>query len=154
MRRFALALSLLALASPVLADVPRNAIGRTQPLHQASKPAMPFEQAVVPPPMRPDEAPASILVRHTREDMTKLGKLDRNLSQACQLGVFRELKPSKMIAVSKDATLGVAFGHGLGLVDPKKLADPSKVYYFYHGSTTLCLVRVEDNWNQAYARSR
>jgi hypothetical protein len=84
----------------------------------------------------------------------KLGKLDKRLSEACQLGVFRELKPSKMVAVSKNATLGAAFGHGLGLVDPKKLADSTKVYYFYHASTPFCMVRAEDNWDPAYARSR
>ena len=44
--------------------------------------------------------------------------------------------------------------HGLGLVDPKKLADTTKVYYFYHGSTSLCMVRAEDNWDPAHARSR
>ncbi len=115
---------------------------------------MPLEQAVAPPMFRPDEHPAGIVVRRVPDGMDKLGKLDKRLSEACQLGVFRERKPSKMVAVSKNATLGAAFGHGLGLVDPRKLADSTKVYYFYHGSTSLCMVRAEDNWDPAYARSR
>ena len=155
MRRIALCLLMLAFATvPVQADSSRNALTRTSPAHLAPTLKMPLEQAVAPPMFRPDEYPSGILVRRIPEGMAKLGKVDKRLSEACQLGVFRELKPSKMIAVSKDATLGVAFGHGFGLVDPKKLADSTKVYYFYHGSTTLCTVRAEDNWDPAHARSR
>ncbi len=155
MRRIALSLLTMLLVSvPALADSKRDALWRTSPLHQAPSLKMPLEQAVVPPMFRPDEHPSAILVRRIPDGMTKLGKLDKGLSEACQLGVFRELKPSKMIAVTKDATLGAAFGHGLGLVDPKKLADTTKVYYFYHGSTSLCMVRAEDNWDPAHARSR
>lgn len=152
----ALALAAMALlaAPAALADSKRDALWRTSPLHQAPSLKMPLEQAVPPPMLRPDEYPAGIMVRRIPDGMDKLGKFDRRLSEACQLGIFRELKPSKMVAVSKNATLGVAFGHGLGLVDPKKLADSTKVYYFYHGSTSLCMVRAEDNWDPAYARSR
>lgn len=147
-------LALLFVAGPALADSKRDALWRTSPAHMAPSLKMPLEQAVPPPMFRPDEHPSGILVRRIPDGMDKLGKLDRRLSEACQLGVFRELKPSKMVAVSKNATLGVAFGHGLGLVDPKKLADSTKVYYFYHASTPLCMVRAEDNWDPAYARSR
>jgi hypothetical protein len=127
---------------------------RTAPAHLPPPTMMPLEQAVPPPMFRPDEHPQAIVIKRVPGDMTNLGKIDRRLSEACQARVFRELKPSKMVAVSKNATLGAAFGHGLGLVDPKKLADPSKVYYFYHASTPLCLVRSEDNWDPRYARSR
>ncbi len=152
----ALALTALALlaAPAALADSKRDALWRTSPLQQAPSLKMPLEQAVPPPMFRPDEHPSGIVVRRVSDGMDKLGKIDKGLSQACQLGVFRELKPSKMVAVSKNATLGAAFGHGLGLVDPKKLADSTKVYYFYHASTPLCMVRAEDNWDPAYARSR
>lgn len=133
---------------------PRDFLWRTQPDHMAPTQKMPLGQAVVPEMFRPDEYPAGIVVRKSKGDMSTLGKLDKGMSEACQAGVFRELKPSKMVAVSSNATLGAAFGHGLGLVDPKKLADPSKVYYFYHGSTTLCMVRSEANWDPRYSRSR
>jgi hypothetical protein len=156
MRRAVLLPVLLAffLAMPAVADAPREGLWRTAPGHLAPTLKMPFEPAVPPPMFRPDEYPAAILIRRVKGDMWTLGKLDRRLSEACQSGVFRELKPSKMIAVSSNATLGVAFGHGLGLVDPKKLADPAKVYYFYHASTPLCMVRAEDNWDPQHARSR
>lgn len=155
MRRIVLALGMTVLvALPALADSKRDTLWRTSPLHQAPSLKMPLEQAVPPPMFRPDEYPSGIVVRRVPDGMDKLGKLDKRLSEACQLGVFRELKPSKMVAVSKNATLGAAFGHGLGLVDPKKLADSTKVYYFYHASTPFCMVRAEDNWDPAYARSR
>jgi hypothetical protein len=153
-RRLALVVALLTVAPAFATEAPRDSLWRTAPGHQAPPVGMPLKPAVPPPLFRNDEHPASILVRRVRGDMSTLGKLDKELSQACQAGIFRELKPSKMVAVASNATLGAAFGHGLGLVDPKKLADPSKVYYFYHGSTTFCLVRVEDNWDPAYARSR
>ena len=154
MRRLALVFALILAPVPALADSGRDFLWRTAPGHQAPPLSMPFEAAVAPPLSLPQEWPASILVRRSGDKMDKLGKLDRRLSEACQTGVFREIKPSKMIAVTKDATLGAAFGYGLGLVDPKKLGDPSKVYYFYHASTSLCMVRVEDNWDPAHSRSR
>ena len=144
----------LFIADPGWADAARNSLWRTQPDHMAPTQKMPLGLAITPPPFPPDEYPASIVVRRSKGDMSTLGKLDKGMSEACQAGVFRELKPSKMVAVANNATLGAAFGHGLGLVDPKKLADPSKVYYFYHGSTSFCMVRVEDNWDPRYARSR
>lgn len=156
MRRLALlVLFVLFIGAPGWAETtPRDFLRRTQPDHMAPALKMPLGQAVVPPMFRPDEYPAGIVVRRSKGDMSTLGKLDKNMSEACQAGVFRELKPSKMVAVSTNATLGAAFGHGLGLVDPKKLADPSKVYYFYHGSTSFCMVRAEDNWDPRYARLR
>lgn len=156
MRRPLLALvaSLILAPGTLLAGPGRDFLWRTDPAHQAPPLSMPYEPAVAPPLVLPQEWPASILVRRTGDKMEKLGKLDRRLSEACQRGLFKEVKASKMIAVTKDATLGAAFGHGLGLADPKKLGDPSKVYYFYHASTPLCMVRVEDNWDPAHSRSR
>jgi hypothetical protein len=145
---------LMLIVVPATADAPRDALARTRPNHMAPPLGMPFEKVVPPPLVLPDEHPAGIMVRRIKGDVSNLGKIDKDLSQACQAGLFRELKASKMIAVSSNATLGVAFGHGLGLVEPKKLADRSKVYYFYHASTPLCMVRAEDNWDPAYARSR
>lgn len=154
-RRLPLILFVLFIAHPGwAADTDRDFLWRTQPGHMAPTLKMPLDPAVAPPLFRPDEYPAGIVVRRSKGDMSTLGKLDRRLSEACQTGVFKELKPSKMVAVSTNATLGAAFGHGLGLVDPKKLADPSKVYYFYHASTPLCMVRVEDNWDPQHARRR
>ncbi len=155
MRLLPAAMFVLFVAAPAWADkIPRDFLVRTQPDHMAPSQKMPLGLAITPPPFPPDEYPASIVVRKSKGDMSTLGKLDRGMSEACQAGVFRELKPSKMVAVANNATLGAAFGHGLGLVDPKKLADPSKVYYFYHGSTSLCMVRVEDNWDPKHSRSR
>lgn len=155
MRRLLSVAFVLFIAAPAWADkTPRDFLWRTQPDHMAPSQKMPLPQAVPPPMFRPDEYPAAIVVRRVKGDMWSLGKLDKAKSEACQAGIFRELKPSKMVAVSSNATLGAAFGHGLGLVDPKKLADPSKVYYFYHGSTSLCMVRVEDNWDPQHARTR
>ena len=150
MRAGMLAVVLVLVAAPALADAPRGGLERTSPKHLGPPFAMPFEKAVAPPLYPPPESPPGIVVKKIADGMDKLGKIDRKLSEACQAGVFREQKPSKMIAVSKNATLGAAFGHGLGLVDPRKLADRSKVYYFYHGSTSLCIVRAEDNWDPRY----
>jgi hypothetical protein len=149
-----LCLGLAIAAAPALAQVDRGGLNRTAPLHLGPPVMMPFEKAVAPPLNPPPDLPASLVVKRVSDGMDKLGKMDRRLSEACQQGVFRELKPSRMIAVSKNATLGAAFGHGLGLVDPRKLADRSKVYYFYHGSTSFCIVRVDDNWDPRYAGSR
>jgi len=142
------------IADPGWADASRNSLWRTAPGHMTPPLGMPLEQAVPSPMFRPDEHPAGIVVKRVQGDWTNLGKLDRPMSEACQRGVFKERKPSKMVAISKNATLGVGFGHGLGLVDPQKLADRSKVYYFYHASTSFCQVRSEDNWDPRYARSR
>jgi hypothetical protein len=154
MRRALVILGLLLASTAASAEDKLQSLKRTAPAHMTRPLMMPFEKAVNPPLTPPEEFPPGILVRRVDAGMEKLGKIDRRLSEACQAGMFRELKPSKMIAVSKDATLGVAFGHGLGLVDPRKLADRTKVYYFYHGSTSFCMVRAENNWDPRYAVSR
>jgi hypothetical protein len=155
MRAALLGLGLVLAAAQVSAqEAARGGLTRTSPMHLGPPFVMPFEKAVAPPLYLPPEQPASIVVKKIPDGMDKLGRIDRRLSEACQAGTFREVKPSKMVAVSKNATLGVAFGHGLGLVDLRKLADRGKVYYFYHGSTSLCVVRAEDNWDPRYAGSR
>lgn len=151
---FVLAL-LLGSAMPAAADIARPPLARSAPGHLQPVPRiLPFVPLPAPPLPLMEEQPGAILVRKVEGGMETLGKLDKALSQACQSGLFKEAKASKMIAVARKGVLGVAFGHGLNLVDPMKMADRSKVYYFQNASTSLCMVRVGDNWDERHASSR
>jgi hypothetical protein len=153
--RTLIVLVLLATAMPAAADIARPPLSRSAAGHLLPVPRiLPFTPLPAPPLPLMEEQPGAILVRKVEGGMETLGKLDRDLSQACQAGLFRQAKASKMIAVAKKGVLGVAFGHGLNLVDPMKMADRSKVYYFQNASTSLCLVRVGDNWDARHASSR
>jgi len=153
--RVALVLALLAIAPPAAADIARPPLARSAAGHLLPVPrVLPFTPLPAPPLPLMEEQPGAILVRKVEGGMETLGKLDKNLSQACQAGLFKEIKPSKMIAVARKGVLGVAFGHGLNLVDPMRMANRSKVYYFQNASTSLCMVRVGDNWDERHASSR
>lgn len=68
------------------------------------------------------------------------GQIDGKLSDACRRQVFRLRRPLRFRAKFDDGILGVAFGHGLNLVDRDGLADPSMTYYFRNANSTGCIV--------------
>jgi len=68
------------------------------------------------------------------------GKIDAALTDACRRQSFRLRRPLRFRAKFKDGILGVAFGHGLNLVDREGLADPAMTYYFRNANSTACIV--------------
>lgn len=135
-----LALS-VALAVPAAAQTP---LSRTEPGHMAPVPPGGYDLPLAPPVMRFPLPPQLVIVR-TKEDWRKIGTVMKPLSDACAARRFREQLPKRFRAVFKGEVLGVAFGHGLNLVDQDRKADPRKIYLFRNGDSTACMVIAIDN---------
>lgn len=97
------------------------------------------------PPVTPFPLPPQFVMIRSTEDWRSLKKVDPELSRACANRTFRERIGKRYRAVFQKDILGVAFGHGDNLYDPKGLADRRKIYLFRNGDSTGCLVIVIDN---------
>ncbi|MEI6986129.1 MAG: hypothetical protein WCK65_08375 [Rhodospirillaceae bacterium] len=95
--------------------------------------------------------PALVALR-AKTEWRKAGKVDRDLSNACAAGRFKEVSPMQYRAIYSDDVLGVAFGHGLNLFDPERKAKPGSVYLFRFGGSTACQVLTTKNLDPASAQ--
>lgn len=119
-------------------------LDRTEPGHQPPVPPGGYELPLAPPVTSFPLPPQYLFIR-SKEDWRKAGKVDKDLSRACANRQFTERFPMQYRAIFQTDVLGVAFGHGTNLRDPKKLADRKKIYLFRNGDSTACLVLVIDN---------
>jgi hypothetical protein len=113
---------------------------RTTPGHMPPVPPGGYELPLAPPVMRFPLPPQWVVIRSNQDWRKAGGKMNKKLSDACALGHFGERLPMRFRAVFQRDVFGVAFGHGLNLVDPKKLADRKMIYIFRNGDSTACQV--------------
>lgn len=130
------AAGVLAVASPALSDSP---LSRTEEQHQAPVPPGGYDLPLAPPVVRYPLPPQWVTIRST-QDWRKAGRFEKALSDLCAARKFRELLPMRFRAIFKGEVLGVAFGHGLNLYDPKKQANRKLIYLFRNGDATGCTV--------------
>lgn len=149
MMKRALPLLALLLAAPAAAQTP---LQRTDPGHQPPVPPGGYDLPLSPPVMRFPMPPQLVIVR-SNEDWRTFGTVVKPLSDACAARRFREQLPKRFRAIFRGEVLGVAFGHGLNLVDPDKKADRSKIYLFRNGDSTACMVIAIDNQDLSLLRS-
>ena len=123
-------------AFPALADGPLN---RTEDGHQAPVPPGGYDLPLAPPVVRFPLPPQWVTIRSS-QDWRKAGRFEKALSDLCAARKFREVMPMRYRAFFKGDVLGVAFGHGLNLYDPKKQADRKLIYLFRNGDSTGCTV--------------
>jgi len=127
-----LAVLMLAAAPAVAASVER-----TDPQHLTPPPPGGYDLPLSPPVVRFPLPPQWLAIKNDL-DWRKAGVFDKKLSDACALRKFTEKQPMRFRAAYKGEVLGVAFGHGLNLNDPGKLADPKMIYLFRNGDSTQC----------------
>jgi len=137
----------IAAALAVILAVPAQAAGpvsRSDPQHLPPLPPGGVDLPLAPPVVRFPLPPQWVTMR-SEQDWRTAGRIDPELSAACSARTFRQQEPLRFRAIFKGEVLGVAFGHGLNLHDPKKLADRQKIYLFRNGDTSGCVVVVMDN---------
>ncbi|WP_180286224.1 hypothetical protein [Azospirillum oleiclasticum] len=117
---------------------------RTEPGHQPPVPPGGYQLPLAPPVTKFPLPPQYVVIRST-QDWRKAGKVDKDLSRACANREFTQLFPMQYRAIFQTDVLGVAFGHGTNLRDPKKRADRRKIYLFRNGDSTACVVLAMDN---------
>lgn len=115
-------------------------LDRSDPTHLPPVPPggyeLPLSQRVMRYPL-----PPQWVVINSKLDWRKFGgKMNKKLSDACTMGQFSERLRMRFRAVFQRDVFGVAFGHGLNLNDPKKLADRKMIYLFRNGDSTACQV--------------
>ncbi|MBP2295282.1 hypothetical protein [Azospirillum rugosum] len=131
-----LAAAAILAALPALADSPLN---RTEDGHQPPVPPGGYDLPLAPPVVRYPLPPQWVTIRST-QDWRKAGRFEKALSDLCAARTFREVMPMRFRAIFKGDVLGVAFGHGLNLYDPKKQANRKLIYLFRNGDSTGCTV--------------
>lgn len=126
-------------ACAALLAVPAGAgpLERTDPQHLAPLPPGGYDLPLSPPVVRFPLPPQWLTIR-SDQDWRKAGTFDKKLSDACANRNFVQKQELRFRAVFKGEVLGVAFGHGLNLYDPGKLADPKMIYLFRNGNSTQC----------------
>lgn len=136
--RFPLRRRLLA-AWVLLPAVPAVAgpLDRTDPAHQPPLPPGGYDLPLAPPVVR-FPLPSQWMTINKDLDWRKAGIFDKKLSAACATRTFTETLPLRFRAAYRGEILGVAFGYGLNLTDPGKLADPKMIYLFRNGDSTQC----------------
>lgn len=113
---------------------------RSEPGHLPPVPPGGYELPLSPPVMRYPLPPQWVVI-NSKQDWRKFGgKMNKKLSDACAMGQFGERLRMRFRAVFQRDVFGVAFGHGLNLNDPKKLADRKMIYLFRNGDSTACQV--------------
>lgn len=128
---------LILTATPTLAAGP---LETTSPGHMPPVPPGGYELPLSPPVVRFPLPPQWVTIQ-SQEDWRKSGaKVNKKLSAACALGRFSELLPLRYRAVFRRDVFGVAFGHGLNLSDPDRLARRDMIYLFRDGDSTNCMV--------------
>ena len=136
---FPLLALLLAATPPALAAEPQ----RTDPRHLVPPPDDDphFEQyRLTLSPKKPQ-----VVFKDRKKEWRKAGKVDKGLTKACRTGRFREFEPLLFRAIYSDDMLGVAFGHGLNLVDLDHKAGVGTIYLFRQGGTAACEVLTTGN---------
>lgn len=123
----------LLLALPAIA----GPLDRTDPAHQPPLPPGGYDLPLAPPVVR-FPLPSQWMTINKDLDWRKAGIFDKKLSAACSARTFTETLPLRFRAAYRGEILGVAFGHGLNLTDPGKLADPKMIYLFRDGDSTRC----------------
>ncbi len=123
----------LALGSPAAAQISRPDPGHFGSLPPGGLPTLP--QVLPRYPRLPQ-----VVIRDPETSWRDAGTVDPQLSAACGRRRFRERRGMRYRAVYRDAILGIAFGHGLNLFDPDRLADPTMIYLFRHGNASGCIV--------------
>nr|WP_247887273.1 hypothetical protein [Azospirillum sp. SYSU D00513] len=126
---------MLLAAAPALAAGP---LERTSPGHMA--PVPPGSDLPIAPPLTHYALPPQWVTIRSKEDWRKAGRVEKDLSKACAARTFRERIPLRFRAIFGNEVLGVAFGHGLNLHDPKGKADRKLIYLFRNGDSTGCTV--------------
>ena len=141
----------LAAACAAFFAVPATAAGpleRTSPMHLAPVPPGGYDLPLSPP-VVPFPLPAQWVTINSDLDWRQAGRIDPKLSQACANRTFLQQRPLRFRAVYKGQVLGIAFGHGLNLRDPDKLADPRMIYLFRNGDSSGCVVLATPNRDAA-----
>jgi hypothetical protein len=128
---------LVACAALAAAPALAGPLERTRPMHQAPPPPNGYNLPLSPPVMHFPMPPQWLAIK-SDVDWRKAGTFDKKLSDACAARKFTEKFPIRFRAAYKGEILGVAFGHGLNLADPGKLADPKMIYLFRNGDSTQC----------------
>ena len=139
----AAAAALAAIAAALaMAVVPAAAapMDKTAPGHMAPVPPGGYELPLAPPVMRFPLPPQWVVIKSEQDWRKAGGRINKKLSDACALGHFGERLPMRYRAVFQRDVFGVAFGHGLNLVDAKKLAERKMIYIFRNGDSTACQV--------------
>lgn len=131
----AVAALLLLAAGPAAAKGP---LERTAPDHMA--PVPPGRDLPMAPPITSFALPPQWVTIRSTQDWRRAGKFEKELSRDCTARRFCEIMPLRFRAYFKGEVLGVAFGHGLNLYDPKKKADRKLIYLFRDGDATNCTV--------------
>ncbi len=131
-----LAAVVLLTALPAFAQSP---LSRTEPGHLSPVPPGGYNLPLAPPVVPYPLPPQWVTIRST-QDWRTAGRVEKALSNLCATGQFREQSPLRYRAIFKGEVLGVAFGHGLNLHDPKKQANRKLIYLFRNGDSTGCTV--------------
>ena len=138
MPRFASAITAFLLLT-VLPASAKGPLERTDEQHLSPVPPGGYHLPLSPPVVQYPLPPQWVTIRST-QDWRTAGRVEKKLSDACAARTFREQVPLRFRAVFKGDVLGVAFGHGLNLVDTKQLADRKLIYLFRNGDSSGCTV--------------
>ena len=136
----AVAVAIAILSAAAGSALAQTQLDRSQPGHLPPVPPGGYELPLAPPVMRFPLPPQWVVI-NSKLDWRKFGgKINKKLSDACTLGQFGERLRMRYRAVFQRDVFGVAFGHGLNLIDFKKLADRKMIYLFRNGDSTACQV--------------
>lgn len=135
MFRLAFSITAVLLAAPAMAAP----LDRTEPGHLPPVPPGGYDLPIAPPVTNFALPPQWAIIKSTQE-WRRAGKFEKELSRECAARRFREVTPLRFRAFFQGEVLGVAFGHGLNLYDPKKRADRKLIYLFRDGDATGCTV--------------
>lgn len=116
----------------------QSPLGRTSPGHQQPPPPG-YDLPMVPPIVR-FPLKAQWVAIELKKDWRKAGRFEKDMSRACANRRFNLRFPMHFRVYYDRQVLGVAFGHGLNLNDPGRLADPARTYLFRNADSTACTV--------------
>lgn len=131
-------LAALVASDPVAAQQ-HGPLTRTEPQHLGPVPPGGYQLPMSPPVVQFPRPPQLVVIRST-QDWRQAGQVSKELSRACAQRRFREYYPRRFRAIFKTEVLGVAFGHGVNLVDRDGKADRRMIYLFRNGDSTACVV--------------
>ncbi|MGY0710683.1 hypothetical protein [Azospirillum argentinense] len=117
----------------------KGPLDRTEPGHMPPVPPGGYDLPLSPPVVQFPLPPQWVTIRST-QDWRHAGTFEKELSKSCASRQFREQMPMRYRAIFKGEVLGVAFGHGLNLHDPKQQANRKLIYLFRNGDSTGCTI--------------
>ena len=142
-----------AVACAALLAVPAWAtttpVERSDPRHLPPVPPGGYDLPLAPPVVRFPLPAQWVTIRSDQDWRQAGGRVEKKLSDACAVRNFVQDRPMRFRAVFKGEVMGVAFGHGLNLKDPDKLADPKMIYLFRNGDSSGCTVIAMPNEDPA-----